>query len=83
MEAQQTVRFTLQNETTNENLKDAPKETVQQSVTTSLQTIRTEVLPTEVESKNNARNEKLIQEMQNVFKRSNFGQAVWDESSTH
>ena len=37
-------------------------------------TAKGELTLTEVENRNNARNEALIKEMQTIFKRSNFGQ---------
>jgi len=53
------------------------KETSQQAVSSALGTVVTakgELTLTEVENRNNARNEALIKEMQTIFKRSNFGQ---------
>lgn len=57
-----------------ETLKDQPKEAIVQSLTNTVTAPRSEVSLTELESKNNARNEALMREMQNIFKRSNFGQ---------
>ena len=73
MEARQVIRFVVPNETNEQNLKDTPKETVHQPITNALATMRTEVAPAELESRNNARNETLLREMQAIFKRSNFG----------
>lgn len=74
METQHPIRVEVQNETTNGNLKEETKETVQQSSINLLTATRAEALSTELENKQNARNEALMREMQNIFKRSNFGQ---------
>ena len=73
MEARQVIRFVMPNETNEQSLKDTPKETVQQPIMNALATMRTEAAPAELESRNNARNETLLREMQAIFKRSNFG----------
>jgi len=78
MEAHQIIRMvpqvqTGQNPANDESLKDTPKETVQ-PVLNQLSATRSEAAPAEVEKSNNARNEALLREMQNIFKRSNFGQ---------
>ena len=73
MEARQIIRFVMPSETNEQNLKDTPKETVQPALMNALATMRTEAAPAEVESRNNARNETLLREMQAIFKRSNFG----------
>lgn len=74
LEARQVIRFILPDETVHENLKDPPKETSQHTATNVLPAMRTEIAPAELESRNNARNETLLREMQAIFKRSNFGQ---------
>lgn len=54
-----------------------PKDASQQAVSSALGTVVTakgELTLTEVENRNNARNEALMKEMQTIFKRSNFGQ---------
>lgn len=73
MEASQVIRFVVPNETNEQNLKDTPKEMVHQPITNAFAAMRTEVAPAELESRNNARNETLLREMQAIFKRSNFG----------
>lgn len=55
-------------------LKEIPRETMQQTIPTALVALKTDVAPAELESRNNARNETLLREMQAIFKRSNFGQ---------
>lgn len=73
-ESRQFINFTMQSETQNDSLKDAPKEAVQQSINHTVLTTRSEAALTEVENRNNARHETLLREMQNIFKRANFGQ---------
>lgn len=74
MDTQHPIRVEVQSDTNSGSLKEEAKETVQQSVVNPLTTARAEASPTELESKQNARNEALMREMQNIFKRSNFGQ---------
>lgn len=81
LEAQQAMRIipqaqTSQNTTNEDQLKEAPKETIQQPVVSATQqtTIREEIRLAQPENTSNARNEALMREMQNIFKRSNFGQ---------
>ncbi|MEK5071126.1 flagellar hook-length control protein FliK [Sporosarcina sp. FSL K6-1508] len=53
------------------------KEPLQQAVSSALGTVlavKGEQTLAELENRNNSRNETLIKEMQNIFKRSNFGQ---------
>ena len=73
MERHHPIRVDVQNSANNGSLKEEPKETLNHSVN-PLTATRAEGLPTELENRNNARNETLITEMQNIFKRSNFGQ---------
>lgn len=63
----------LASEPSHGQLKEIPKETMQQPIPTALSAIKTEAAPAELESRNNARNETLLREMQAIFKRSNFG----------
>lgn len=72
LEAQYNVRINVQNETKDGSLKDTPKEASQHVVMHSV--TRNEVPLAELENRNNTRNETLMREMQNIFKRSNFGQ---------
>jgi len=53
--------------------KDASQQVVS-SAFSNMVTAKGELTLTEVENRNNARNEALIKEMQTIFKRSNFGQ---------
>ena len=46
-------------------------------------TAKGELTLTELENRNNARNEALIREMQTIFKRSNFGQTRRNEPPTY
>lgn len=73
METQHPMRVDVQSGANNGSLKEEPKETINQSVN-PLTATRAEVLPAELENKQNTRNEALIREMQNIFKRANFGQ---------
>lgn len=75
MESQHPVRLEVQNETTNGQTQDQPKETASQSTVNPLTAIRTEGLLADQENKQNVRSETLIREMQAIFKRANFGQA--------
>lgn len=74
MDTQHPIRVEVQSDTNNGSLKEEAKENVQQSIVNPLITAKVEVSPTELENKQNARNEALMREMQNIFKRSNFGQ---------
>ena len=55
------------------NTKDASQQVASSALGTVV-TAKGELTLTEVENRNNARNEALIKEMQTIFKRSNFGQ---------
>lgn len=81
---QQIVRFIMQsdaNQSSNNSdthPKETPKDTQLQAIsaaTSNMAIVKGDLSATEVESRNNARNEALMKEMQNLFKRSNFGQA--------
>ncbi|WP_438317607.1 flagellar hook-length control protein FliK [Sporosarcina sp. FA9] len=81
---QQIMRFVMQSDTNQSsnnndgNPKEAPKDTQTQAISaasSNLANIKSDLPATEVENRNNARNETLLKEMQNLFKRSNFGQA--------
>lgn len=74
MDTQHPMRVEVQSDTNNGSLKEDAKETIQQSIVNPLTTARAEALPTELENKQNVRNEALMREMQNILKRSNFGQ---------
>ena len=70
---------TMTDETTKKDRssKQRIQRSSQQVVSSALGTVVTakgELTLTEVENRNNARNEALIKEMQTIFKRSNFGQ---------
>ncbi len=74
----QTVKVLQQVETkqhalNEEGLRDRPQE-MNQPVIHALSGLRSGQPLTEVENPNEARNETLLREMQNIFKRSNFGQ---------
>jgi len=75
---QQVVRFVMQTDVNSEsNPKETPKEAQLQAngaVSGHTSIIKGDLSGTEVENRNNARNEALMKEMQNIFKRSNFGQ---------
>ena len=62
------------NRANNESLKEVPKETVQPVSESTDRQREVKLTLTELENRNNTRNEALIREMQNIFKRSNFGQ---------
>ena len=82
MEAQHVVRFVLQTDTGQSTAgdgttKDNSKESSLQAVSAAagnMAIAKGELSVTELENRNNARNESLMREMQNIFKRSNFGQ---------
>lgn len=88
MEARQAVRFVMPT-TTGQAMKDEgtkeemsattvnAKESTQVAVNSAaggFAVVKGELSATEAENRNNARNEALVREMQNVFKRANFGQ---------
>ena len=73
MERHQPIRVDVQTSANNGSLREEPKETLNHSVN-PLTATRAEALPTELENKQNTRNEALIREMQNIFKRAKFGQ---------
>lgn len=81
LETQQAIRIIPQaqtgQQTTEEGLKESPRETIQQPVVAPNQQtfMREEIRLAQPEANNHARNEALMREMQNIFKRSNFGQA--------
>jgi len=64
-----------QNQSEKESLDEKTKEMMPQNVTHNLSTMRSDASVAEIENRNNKRNETLLREMQNLFKRSNFGQA--------
>jgi flagellar hook-length control protein FliK len=81
METKPIVRFVAKVETTQTLSDDRNAEknpdTLQQSVSSplgSLAVAKGQISTIELENRNNARNEALIKDMQNIFKRSNFGQ---------
>jgi flagellar hook-length control protein FliK len=82
LESKNVVRFVMQVESgrtmTDDGTTEKGSESPQQAVSSSFGTVATakgELTLTEVENRNNSRNETLIKEMQTIFKRSNFGQA--------
>ncbi len=80
METKHIVRFVAQTETTQTLSDDSSAEknsdASQQSISSSLGLVaKGQISATELENSTNARNEALIKEMQNIFKRSSFGQA--------
>ncbi len=78
MESKSVVRFVVPVEEGRTMTDDGtPKDASQQIASSAFGTVVTakgELTLTEVENRNNARNEALIKEMQTIFKRSNFGQ---------
>lgn len=76
LEAQHPVQFTVhvdaENGDTKQNAKDSS--TFNNSVGGTVPTAKPEVSFTEMENRANSRNEVLMKEMQQIFKRSNFGQ---------
>ncbi|MBE1553460.1 flagellar hook-length control protein FliK [Sporosarcina limicola] len=73
MESHQVMKFAVQTEagqTTNSELSQQAMNNVTGNVVVS----KGEVTLAELENRNNLRNEELVREMQNIFKRSNFGQ---------
>ena len=77
----QAIRFVAPTETkqpmTDEGTTNKSPETSQQAVSSAVGTVavaKGEFTVTELENRNNAKNEALVREMQNIFKRSNFGQ---------
>lgn len=75
IESHHPIRLEVQSESSGSNLKDESKESMQSTVVNSLVATRSESTLVELENKQNARNEALMREMQNIFKRSSFGQA--------
>lgn len=80
MESRNAMRFIVQADTgqaTDEGAANKNTESSQQvlnSAVGNIAAVKGESTITEAENRNNARNEALVREMQNVFKRANFGQ---------
>ncbi|MFD1928700.1 flagellar hook-length control protein FliK [Sporosarcina siberiensis] len=81
---QQVVRFVVQSDVNQDsnnndsNPKETTKDTQLQSMgaaSSHMSIFKSDLSATEVENRNNARNETLMKELQNILKRSNFGQA--------
>jgi flagellar hook-length control protein FliK len=81
LESKNVVRFVVQSETGQTKADDGNIEKGSdpslQMVNSSVGTVaaKGEISLIELENRNNSRNEALIKEMQNIFRRSNFGQA--------
>ncbi len=81
MDSRHAVRFVSQSDTgqamTDDGTKEKGSEVAQLAVNSAsgnFAVAKGELSTTELENRNNARNETLSREMQNIFKRSNFGQ---------
>ncbi|WP_318615418.1 flagellar hook-length control protein FliK [Sporosarcina sp. YIM B06819] len=78
MESRHAVRFITPTTTgqamTDDGAKDKGSETTAITASGPFAVVKGELSATEAENRNNARNEALVREMQNVFKRANFGQ---------